>query len=159
VATTGTKVGQPQPNLAGVYDNQVVHNVSMGNGGAGLLDAAPSPGTASYDNLFADNTASGNGNGGFVLHSHAPMQDVSGIVVAGNRFGQNNLAGDADTGVTPTTGVMLLSVAVPTSIVVTGNTISGDVNGVALNSNITVVGHNGFSNVTNAYFHYTPPAS
>jgi hypothetical protein len=159
VATTGPNAGQPQPNLAGVYDNQVVHNVSTGNGGAGLLDATPSPGTASYDNLFADNTASGNGNGGFVLHSHAPLQDVSGIVVTGNRFGQNNLAGDADTGVTPTTGVMLLSVAVPTSIVVSGNTISDNVNGVAFNSNITVVGHNRFVNVTNRSFRYTPPAS
>ena len=159
VATTGPKVGQPQPNLAGVYDNVVVHNVSDGNGGAGLLDAAPSPGTASYDNHFVGNIASGNGNGGFVLHSHAPMQDVSGLVVKGNRFGRNNLAGDPDTGVTPTTGVMLLSVAVPTSVVVTGNTISGNVNGVALNSNITVVGHNRFSNVTNGILHYTVPAS
>jgi hypothetical protein len=159
VAITGATAGQAQPDLAGVYDNTVVHNVADGNGGAGLLDATPSPGTASYDNLFADNTASGNGNGGFVLHSHAPLQDVSGIVVAGNRFGRDNLAGDADTGVTPTTGVMLLSVAVPTSIVIAGNVISGDVEGIALNSNITVVGHDDFANVTNDLFHYTPPAA
>jgi nitrous oxidase accessory protein NosD len=159
VATTGPNAGQPQPSLAGVYDNQVVHNVTTGNGGAGLLDAAPSPGTGSYDNLFADNSASGNGNGGFVLHSHAPLQDVSGIVVTGNRFGQNNLAGDADTGVMPTTGVMLLSVAVPTSIVVSNNTIFDNVNGVAFNSDITVVGHNQFAEVTNPSFSYTPPAS
>jgi hypothetical protein len=159
VAMSGPNAGQPQPNLAGVYDNQVVHNVSMGNGGAGLLDAAPYPGTGSYDNLFADNSASGNQNGGFVLHSHAPLQDVSGIVVTGNRFGQNNTAGDPDTGVTPTTGVMLLSVAVPTSIVVSGNTIFDNVNGVAFNSNITVVGHNRFVNVTNRNFRYTPPTS
>jgi hypothetical protein len=78
--------------------------------------------------------------------------------VAGNRIGQNNLVGDPDTGVTPTTGVMLLSVAVPTSIVVTGNKISHNVNGVAFNSNITVIGHNKFANVTNHYFRYTPPA-
>ena len=52
---------------------------------------------------------------------------------------------------------MLLSVNVPMSIVVTGNTISDDVNGVALNSNITVVGHNRFASVTNPYFHYTTP--
>jgi hypothetical protein len=159
VATAGPTAGQPQPSLAGVYDNQVVHNVSNGNGGAGLLDAAPYPGTGSYDNLFADNRASGNGNGGFVLHSHAPLQDVSGIVVTGNRFGQNNLAGDADTGVMPTTAVMLLSVAVPTSIVVSNNTIFDDVNGVAFNSNITVFGHNQFADVTNPAFSYTPPAS
>jgi hypothetical protein len=159
VATSGPNVGKPQPNLAGVYDNRVVHNVSNGNGAAGLLDAAPYPGAASYDNLFAGNSASGNGNAGFVLHSHAPQQDVRGIVVVGNRFGKNNLLGDPDTGVMPTTGVMLLSVAVPTSIVVAGNKISHNVNGVAFNSNITVHGHNRFAHVTNPYFRYTPPAS
>ena len=158
VATTGPNAGQPQPNLAGVYDNLVVRNVSTRNGAAGLLDATPYPGAGSYDNSFVGNRASGNGNAGFVLHSHAPLQDVSGIVVAANRFGQNNRAGDPDTGVTTTTGVMLLSVAVPTSIVVAGNKISHNVNGVALNSNITVVGHNRFAHVTHRYLRYTPPA-
>ena len=85
------------------------------------------------------------------------MAILSGIVVIRNRIGKNNLAGDPDTGVMPTTGVMLLSVAVPTSIVVAGNTISNNVNGVAFNSNITVVGHNRFAHVTNHYFRYTPP--
>jgi hypothetical protein len=141
-----------------VYDNLVVRNVSTRNGAAGLLDATPYPGAGSYDNSFVGNKASGNGNSGFVLHSHAPLQDVSGIVVAGNQFGQNNLAGDPDTGVTTTTGVMLLSVAVPTSIVVAGNKIAHNVNGVAFNSNITVVGHNRFANVTHRYLRYTPPA-
>jgi hypothetical protein len=158
VATTGPNAGQPQPSLAGVYDNLVVHNVSNRNGAAGLLDATPYPGAGSYNNFFIGNSASGNGNSGFVLHSHAPLQDVSGIVVAGNRFGQNNLAGDPDTGVTTTTGVMLLSVAVPTSIVVAGNNIFHNVNGVAFNSNITHVGNNRFANVTNRYFLYTPPS-
>jgi hypothetical protein len=158
VATTGPNAGQAQPDLGGVYDNRVIHNVSNGNGAAGLLDAAPYPGAASYDNLFADNTASGNGNSGFVLHSHAPFQDVSGIVVVGNRFGPNNLAGDPDTGVTTSTGVMLLSVAVPTSIVVAGNKIFNNTNGIAFNSFMTVKGHNKFVNVTNPLFPYTPPA-
>ena len=156
VATSGPNAGQPQPNLAGVYDNRVVHNVSNGNGAAGLLDATPYPGAGSYDNLFADNSASGNGNSGFVLHSHAPLQDVSGILVVGNRFGPNNLAGDPDTGVTTSTGVMLLSVAVPTKIVVAGNKISNNENGVAFNSFIKHVGHNKFANVTHHYFLYTP---
>jgi len=156
VATTGPNAGQPQPDLGGVYDNRVVDNVSNNNGAAGLLDAAPYPGAASYDNLFADNSASGNGNSGFVLHSHAPFQDVSGIVVVGNRFGPNNLAGDPDTGVMTPTGVMLLSDFVPTSIVVAGNKISSNVNGVAFNSNITHIGRNKFANVTNHYFLYIP---
>ncbi len=157
VATSGPNAGQPQPNLAGVYANRVLHNVSTGNGAAGLLDATPYPGTGSYDNLFANNTVSGNGNAGFTLHSHAPLQDVSGIVVVANQIGENNLAGDPDTGVTSTTGVMLLSVAVPTSIVVAGNTISDNVNGVASNSNFTIVGHNKFANVTIPYLHYIAP--
>jgi hypothetical protein len=159
VAMTGPDAGQPQPSLAGVYDNQIIGNVATGNGGAGLLDAAPYPGTGSYDNFFSGNIASGNGNGGFVLHAHAPLQDVSGIAVVGNLIGQNNLAGDPDTGVDTTTGIMLLSVAVPTSIEVAGNRISDDVNGIAYNSDITVAGHNRFANVTNPYFSYTPPAS
>jgi hypothetical protein len=159
VATTGADAGQPQPDIAGVYDNTIIGNVSTGNGGAGLLDAAPTPGTASYDNVFADNTATGNGNAGFTLHSHAPDQDVSGIVVVGNHLGQNNLAGDADTGVTATTGIMLLSVAMPTTILVAGNTVTDDTNGIASNSNITVTGHNRFVNVTNPLATYVPPAA
>jgi hypothetical protein len=157
VATTGPNVGKPQPDLAGVYDNTVVSNISSGNGAAGLLDATPYPGTGSYDNVFADNTANGNGNGGFVLHSHAPLQDVSGIVVTGNRIGRNNLAGDPDTGVNATTGVMLLSVAVPVVIKVADNKIFNNVNGIAFNSEVTVVGHNRFANVINRFFRYTPP--
>lgn len=157
VARTGPTAGQPQPSLAGVYDNQVVHNVSNGNGGAGLLDATPYPGTGAYDNTFADNDVSGNGNAGFTLHSHAPLQDVSGLVVTGNRFGKNNLAGDEDTGVMPTTGIMLLSAFVPTSVVVSNNVVFNDVNGVAFNSNITVSGHNVFIHVTNPSFSYPFP--
>jgi len=157
VATTGKNAGKPQPNLAGVYANTVVNNVASRNGAAGLLDAVPYPGTGAYDNVFVGNTANGNGNSGFVLHSHAPLQDVSGIVVAGNRFGKNNLAGDPDTGVKPTTGVMLLSIAVKVSIKVDGNQISNNVNGIAFNRNVKVVGHNKFTNVTNRLFLYTPP--
>ena len=158
VATSGPNAGKPQPKLAGVYDNVIVGNVSNGNGAAGLLDATPYPGTGSYNNVFIGNSASGNGNSGFVLHSHAPLQDVSGIFVVGNRFGPNNLAGDPDTGVMASTGVMLLSVAVPTKIVVAGNKISNNVNGVAFNSLIKHVGHNRFANVIHHYFLYTPPA-
>ena len=158
VATSGPNAGQPQPATAGVYANRVLSNVTSGNGGAGLLDATPYPGAGSYDNVFAGNRASGNGNAGFTLHSHAPLQDVSGIVGVGNQFAQNNLAGDPDTGVSTTTGVMLLSVAVRTSIVVAGNRISHDANGIAYNSNLTVAGHNRFRDVTNLYLNYVPPS-
>ena len=46
VATTGPNAGQPQPHLAGVYDNHVVHNVSSGNGAAGYSTPRPTRGPA-----------------------------------------------------------------------------------------------------------------
>jgi hypothetical protein len=159
VATSGPDAGEAQPSVAGVYDNTVIHNIANDNGGAGLLDAAPYAGAASYDNIFADNSASGNGNAGFTLHAHAGDQDVSGIVVVGNRFGTNNLLGDPDTGVTATTGIMLLSVSVPTSVEVADNVVSDDVNGIASNSDITAIGHNFFRDVTDPAATYTPPAA
>jgi hypothetical protein len=146
--------GLPQPDVGGVYGNQVLNNVSNNNGAAGLLDATPYPGTGSYDNVFSGNSASGNGNAGFTLHSHAPFQDVSGISVSGNKFGTNNLAGDPDTGVTATTGIMLFSAVVPTTIVVTGNSVLSNVNGIAYNNKITLIASNNhpFANVTNQLF-------
>jgi hypothetical protein len=54
---------------------------------------------------------------------------------------------------------MLLSVAVPTKIVVAGNKIFNNVNGIAFNNLMTVRGHNKFVNVTNPLFPYTPPAA
>ena len=47
---------------------------------------------------------------------------------------------------------------VTASFVVAGNKISHNVNGVAFNSNIRVVGHNRFAHVAHHYFRYTPPA-
>lgn len=159
VATSGSNAGRPQPSIAGVYYNTVIDNVATDNGGAGLLDAAPYPGAAAYDNLFAPHIVTGNGNAGFTLHAHAPDQDVSGFVVRDNVFGPDNLSGDPDTGVSATTGIMLLSVAVPTSVVVAGNTVFDDVNGIASNADITVAGHNRFVDVTNPLATYTPLTS
>jgi hypothetical protein len=154
------KSGHAQPKLAGVYDNTVIDNVSNFNGGAGLLDAAPTPGTASYNNHFINNSATGNGNGGFSYHSHAPQQDLGGVVVQGNHFGTNNVRGDADAGVKDTAGVVLLSVALPTSVVVTNNTITNDADGIAFNSNVHIVGagHNHFVHVGHDLVKFTPPA-
>lgn len=150
VATSGANAGQPQPWLAGVYDNRILDNVSTDNGGAGLLDATPYPGTGSYDNAFIHNTVSGNGEGGFQLHSHAPLQDVNGIHVLANRFGTNNLAGDHDSGDLQTTAIILYSAVVPvTRTVVAGNTISNDTYGIWKTANVTANGlpGNSFSDV------------
>jgi hypothetical protein len=138
VAVAGATAGQPQPSLAGVYDNLVVHNVSTNNGGAGLLDATPYPGTGAYDNTFIRNFVSGNGEGGFQLHSHAPFQDVDGNKVLSNYFGTNNTAGDPDSGDLQTTGVILFSAVVPVSdTLVLGNVIAHNTFGIWRTANVT----------------------
>jgi len=142
--------GQPQPSLAGVYDNLVEYNVSERNGGAGLLDATPYPGTGAYDNTFIGNDVAGNGEGGFQLHSHAPQQDVNGNRVIGNYFATNNLAGDPDSGDMSTTAIILFSAVVPvTDTLVAGNVINGDADGIWQTPNVTATGlrFNAFLNV------------
>jgi hypothetical protein len=149
VATTGPNAGQPQPGLAGVYDNLVVHNVSKRNGGAGLLDATPYPGTGAYDNTFVQNVVSGNGEGGFQLHSHAPFQDVNGIRVIANHFGTNNLVGDSDSGDMATTAIILFSAVVPVDdTLVAGNVIAHNTIGIWRTSNVQATGLG-----SNAFFH------
>ena len=134
--------GQPEPSMAGVYDNLVQHNISERNGGAGLLDAAPYPGTGAYDNTFARNYVADNGEGGFQLHSHAPQQDVNGNQLIGNYFATNNRAGDTDSADLSTTGIILYSAVVPvTNTLVQGNVIKGDTFGIWKTSNVTATGH------------------
>jgi Right handed beta helix region len=133
--------GRPQPALAGVYDNLVVENVARGNGGAGLLDATPYPGTGAYDNTFIGNDVRDNGEGGFQLHSHAPQQDVNGNRVIANRFGRNNTAGDTDSGDMATTAIILFSAVVPvTDTLVAGNRISDNTYGVWKTANVQAAG-------------------
>jgi parallel beta-helix repeat protein len=151
VAMAGATAGQPQPSLAGVYDNLVAHNVSKDNGGAGLLDATPYPGTGAYDNTFVQNIVSGNGEGGFQLHSHAPLQDVNGNKVLFNYFGTNNTAGDTDSGDLQTTGIILFSAVIPVSdIRVLGNVIAHNTYGIWRTANVQANGLN-----HNAFFHNT----
>ena len=151
VATSGPSAGKPQPWLAGVYDNLVAHNVSTDNGGAGLLDATPYPGTAAYDNTFIQNFVRGNGEGGFQLHSHAPLQDVNGNRVIANYFGTNNTVGDTDSGDLLTTGIILFSAVVPvTDTLVVGNVIANNTYGVWQTANAQATGltRNAFFNNT-----------
>jgi hypothetical protein len=155
VATTGSTAGQPQPSVAGVYDNLVEDNVATNNGGAGLLDATPYPGTAAYDNTFVGNFVAGNGEGGFQLHSHAPFQDVNDLRIVGNFFGTNNTAGDSDSGDSSTTGIILFSAVVPvTGIRVVGNVIAHNTFGIWRTANVTVSGLTNnlfFNNGTNVF--------
>ena len=92
------------PAFGGVYANVVRNNIVLDNGllgqGAGVLIAAPAPGTASYNNVIEGNTISANGLAGVTIHGHALGAFVGGNEILDNLIGRNNIDGDAD--VSPT---------------------------------------------------------
>jgi nitrous oxidase accessory protein NosD len=148
----------PAPALAGVYDNTVSNNTILTNGltgfGAGVVIAAPFPGSASYDNVVRHNLIEGNGISGVTVHSHAPGAFVGGNQILSNTIGVNNLTGDAPLspasgpGAAPiqyqadtqTTGILVWSLATPTTVTIANNTILGDTIGIWLNPTVTAAG-------------------
>jgi nitrous oxidase accessory protein NosD len=132
----GAALGHPE--LAGVYDNTVIANVSSGNGGAGVGMFAPFPGTASYDNRVIGNTLLNNGEAGIAIHAHAPGQNVSGNVIVNNVVSGNGI--DPDSGSGHPTGIALFSAAVPVNVVVAGNRVSNEFWGIFVNGQFSIAG-------------------
>lgn len=157
------------PSLAGVYDNTVRDNVIVSNGlkgfGAGVLIAAPFPGSASYNNVVEGNLIEGNGLSGVTLHSHAPGAFIGGNQIVHNIIGVNNLTGDAPLSPASgpfaapiqyqadaqTTGILVWSLVTPTTVTIADNTILGDAIGIWMNppvSDPTAATSNTFHGVT-----------
>ncbi|MGZ6345047.1 MAG: DUF1565 domain-containing protein [Candidatus Limnocylindrales bacterium] len=127
------------PSKGGVYDNLVIGNWSVGNGGAGVGMFAPFPGAASYDNRVIANYLAGNGEAGIAIHSHAPGQNVSGNVIAGNVVSGNGVDPDF-VDLTTKIGIMLGSVADTVNVTVAGNWISHQDVGIYRVGTINVAG-------------------
>jgi nitrous oxidase accessory protein NosD len=161
----------PAPSLAGVFDNTVSDNTILANGltgfGAGVVIAAPFPGSASYDNVVRHNLIEGNGISGVTLHSHAPGAFVGGNQILSNTIGVNNLTGDtplspaSGPGAAPiqyqadtqTTGILVWSLATPTTVTIANNTILGDTIGIWLNPAVTATG----ASTNNRFYGVTTP--
>ena len=132
------ETGQLDPSFAGVYRNDVTHNVVVGNGvkgyGAGIGVFAPETGTASYQNVISDNYIYGNGLAGISVHSHQANAYVDGNVFTGNTIGVNNVTGADGADVTPkdkqTTGILIWSDATKYHFTVTHNFIFDNTYGV-----------------------------
>jgi hypothetical protein len=124
------------PSQGGVYENVVIDNISVGNGGAGVGMFAPFPGAASYNNYVVGNTLLNNGEAGAAIHGHTPGANVSGNVIIGNRISGNGI--DPDTGSGHPTGIALLAVD-PTPVVVLGNHISNEFWGIFSNGPLQIV--------------------
>jgi parallel beta-helix repeat protein len=146
------------PAFGGVYDNVVRNNIVLDNGllgqGAGILIAAPAPGTASYNNVIEDNAIRGNGLAGVTMHGHAAGAFIGGNQVLDNLIGPNNLDGDPDVSPTTdmrTTGILVWSAGTPITMTISGNTIFGDWYGIWTNRTVSAPGashHNTFQAVS-----------
>lgn len=145
--------GNPQPSVAGVYDNVIRGNVVTFNGlkgeGAGVLFANASAGTASYNNLVEDNYIAGNGLSGVTMHAHTlaagTFEDLSGNRIIHNVIGTNNLDGDTlDSPASPKdlhkTGVLVFSGGTPVSVTIAGNLIVKNRIGIWLSKPVTARG-------------------
>ena len=159
--------GVPQPNVAGVYRNQILDNVVTGNGvtgeGAGVLFANAGPGTASYDNLVRGNYIAGNGLAGVTMHAHTlppgMHEDLNGNVIVKNTIAKNNLDGDTLDGPPgpadlKTTGVLVFSGGTPVTVTIAFNRISNNSIGIWLSKPVKASGLR-----TNKFRHVTTPVS
>ena len=133
--------GNPQPAVAGVYDNVIRGNVVTNNGlkgeGAGVLFANATAGTGSYNNLVEDNYIAGNDLSGVTMHAHTvgpgQFEDLNGNKIIRNVIGQNNLGGDPLDGSQSdpsTTGVLVFSGTVPVSVIIARNVVFNNTYGI-----------------------------
>lgn len=100
--------GEPAPpDVAGVYENHVDHNVSSGNGAAGIGVFAGPPGAAAWGNVIDHNVATDNGLPGVAIHSHFGFQNVEDNVVTHNFVARNGADPDAETGAN--TGIIVFA--------------------------------------------------
>jgi Periplasmic copper-binding protein (NosD) len=131
------------PTLGGVYDNTILGNRSIGNGGAGVGMFAAGPGMASYDNRVIGNVLRDNGEAGVAIHSHTPGQNVSGNLIAANVISGNGIDPDfqsADAVGPQNTGIAVGSVADPVNVRIVGNWISNEYWGLYRSGTIHVSG-------------------
>jgi parallel beta-helix repeat protein len=118
------------PDVAGVYQNTILHNTSNGNGAAGIGVFAGPPGAAAWGNIVTGNTAMNNGFAGLMIHSHTPAQYVDGNVLSNNTLSGNNIDDDNTADDAPA-GISVFSAVIPIPhTVISANHISDEHYGV-----------------------------
>jgi hypothetical protein len=160
VAPSGAGPGQPEPAVAGVFDNRVSGNVSDHNGGAGFLVEATEEGSGAYDNSVKGNTAVGDAAAGVAIEGRASVEDANGNLVVGNTLSNDATHGGPGgsqgafggppeaANLNQTAGIQILASLAPvTGTVVSGNAISNVYYGVWLSAlaTATAVSRNNIS--------------
>ena len=128
------------PDVAGIYQNTVLHNVANGNGAAGIGVFAGPPGAAAWGNTVANNVAKHNGEGGIMIHSHTPAQYVDKNVVVNNELSGNGM--DVDNPIDDaTTDISVFSAVIPIPhTVIAGNRLSDAHYGMVIYNAVEVSG-------------------
>lgn len=122
--------GAAAPGVSGVYKNLITHNVSNGNGAAGIGIFAGPPGAAAWGNVVVANTAANNGFAGIMIHSHTPSQYVNGNVIVNNTLSGNGADDDNPVDDGPT-GISIFSAVIPIQhTVIAANRISAEHYGI-----------------------------
>ena len=122
--------GAATAGVAGVYRNLVLHNVSNGNGAAGIGVFAGPPGAAAWENTVAGNTARNNGFAGIMIHSHTPAQYADRNVITGNTLSGNGIDDDNPVDDAPA-GISVFSAVIPIRhTVIAANHISNEHYGI-----------------------------
>jgi parallel beta-helix repeat protein len=123
-------VSAAPPAVAGVYQNQVLHNTANGNGAAGIGVFAGPPGAAAWGNVVSGNTALNNGFAGLMIHSHTPFQYVNDNVLVNNTLAGNGIDDDSPVDDAPT-AISVFSAVIPIQhTVIAANRISDEHYGV-----------------------------
>jgi parallel beta-helix repeat protein len=123
-------VAAAAPDVAGVYENQVLHNTSDGNGAAGIGVFAGPPGAAAWGNVVVGNTAMNNGAAGLMIHSHTPFQYVNDNVLVNNTLAGNGIDEDNPFDDAPT-AISVFSAVIPIPhTVIAANRISNEHYGI-----------------------------
>jgi parallel beta-helix repeat protein len=119
----------------GVSNNLIEGNTSNNNGAAGILLATPVPGGQAHDNYIINNTVMNNGFPGVVIIGHEAGDNMNGNEIINNTISGN--AGDPDTGLTKTMGIVVFGAMSPVAnVMIVGNSISNEDIGILV-GNVT----------------------
>jgi parallel beta-helix repeat protein len=128
------------PGVAGIYNNTVLHNTSIGNGAAGIGVFAGPPGAAAWGNIVSGNVSRNNGFAGIMIHSHTPHQYVNDNVITNNTLSGNGIDDDNPFDDAPT-GISIFSAVIPIPhTVVSANTITDEHYGIVAVNTVTLSG-------------------
>lgn len=138
-------ISAPQVTF-GVYNNNIIENASLSNGGGGVALYAVGAGHSTYGNTVSGNRMVSNGLAGVLVHAIGTASGSAAAPNAGsNSIIENFIASngpDPVAGATTPTGVAVYGQSPVLELLIYGNTFATETVDVFFNSNSTLIIHN-----------------